>query len=535
MLERLLTLLKQVFRVKGIEQLKLEAGSAQRNALKRALKLKDLVAFGVGAVIGSGIFVTVGLAAAGSRDYVAAGPAVIISFLVVSLACLLCVLCYAEFASVIPSAGSAYTYAYASLGEYVAWILGWNLILEYAVGNIAVAISWSGYFISILKGFGINFPVWLADSYFTASPEAIAAAPVLFGVPIMCNIPAIFIVVILTCIIVRGIKSSASFNDFLVIFKILIVIGVVVLGAAYVHPGNWTPFCPNGWAGIQAGAALVFFAYIGFDAITTLAEETENPGKDLPLGMVITLAISTLLYMAVAAVLTGMVPYTQLGTAEPMATAFALINMPKISAFISIGAVVAMTAVLLVFQVAQPRIFFVMARDGMIPQFFAKVHDKFRTPYITTWGTTVVVAACAGFMDLSVVIELCNIGTLFAFILVCLGVIVLRRQRPDLERPFRTPFVPWVPIGGIIFCFYLVAGMPSMTWVRFFVWMVIGTVIYMMYGYKHSTLLNPARSNLAPDAEGKVVELGGAAVDQEVSETEQKKIQASGGTDSASA
>ena len=241
MLERLLALLKRIFQVKSVEQLKLEADSEQSEALKRALKLKDLVAFGVGAVIGSGIFVTTGLAAAGSRDYVAAGPAVMISFLVVSIACLLCVLCYAEFASVIPTAGSAYTYAYASLGEYVAWILGWNLILEYAVGNIAVAISWSGYFLSILRGFGINFPAWLADSYFTASPEAIASAPHILGIPIICNLPAIAIVVLLTCIIVRGIKCSASFNDFLVVFKILIILGVIALGAVYVHPGN--TFC----------------------------------------------------------------------------------------------------------------------------------------------------------------------------------------------------------------------------------------------------------------------------------------------------
>lgn len=526
MLERLLTLLKRIFQVKSVEQLKLEAGSEQSEALKRALKLKDLVAFGVGAVIGSGIFVTTGLAAAGSRDYVAAGPAVMISFLVVSVACLLCVLCYAEFASVIPTAGSAYTYAYASLGEYVAWILGWNLILEYAVGNIAVAISWSGYFLSILRGFGIHFPAWLADSYFTASPEVIASAPHILGIPIMCNLPAIAIVVLLTCIIVRGIKCSASFNDFLVVFKILIILGVIALGAVYVHPGNWTPFAPNGWAGIQAGAALVFFAYIGFDAITTLAEETKNPGRDLPLGMVITLAISTFLYIAVAAVLTGMIPYTELGTAEPMATAFAAINMPKVAAVIAIGAVIAMTAVLLVFQVAQPRIFFVMARDGLIPKFFAKVHKKFRTPHITTWGTTIVVALCAGFMDLSIVIELCNIGTLFAFILVCLGVIIMRRQRPDLERPFRTPLVPWVPIGGIACCLYLVAGMPSMTWVRFLVWMVIGTIIYLCYGYKHSAMLNPPPSAhncvLNQELVGNEMQIGSTVVnDSEKNATEE--------------
>lgn len=507
-----MSLLERLLKVKDIESLRKDSSAENANALKRTLKLKDLVAFGIGAVIGSGVFVTSGLAAAGSRDYPAAGPAVMLSFIIVAIACMFCVLCYAEFASIIPSAGSAYTYTYATLGEFAAWILGWNLLLEYAVGNVAVAISWAGYFKAICAGFGLNIPDWMTISYFSAPPEVIASAPHILGIPLVCNIPAMAITMVLALLIMKGMRESATVNDILVVLKLLIIFGIIGIGAAYIKPENWVPFAPNGLAGIQAGAAIIFFAYIGFDSITTVAEETENPKRDMPLGMFITLAFSTVLYVATAAVITGMVSYTQLGTSEPMATAFNLVNLPWVAAIISIGAVISMTAVLFVFEVAQPRIFFVMARDGLVPKVFAKVHEKYRTPWLSTLGNAIIVALASGFMDLSIVIELCNIGTLFAFIMVCIGVLILRKTRPDIERPFRTPFCPWVPLLGIAFCLYLVAGMPSMTWVRFAVWVVVGAALYFCYGYTHSTVNHP---ELAADM-ADISLSGGTAADAEL-------------------
>lgn len=495
-------MLSRLWRVKDIETLKREASAESSNALKRTLKIKDLVALGIGAVIGSGIFVTAGLAAAGGGDYIAAGPAVMLSFIVVAVACLFCVLCYAEFASIVPAAGSAYTYAYATLGEYLAWLIAWNLILEYGIGNVAVAISWSGYFGSICANLGFPLPEWAMYSYFAAPPEVIAQAPQFLGIPIVCNLPAIGIILFLTAIIIKGMRESATLNAILVVLKILIILLVIVMGMGHIDIQNWVPFAPNGLAGIQAGAALVFFAYVGVDAITAVAEETENPGRDLPLGMIITLVLCTLLYMAAAAVLTGMVPYTELGTAEPMATAFNMLHMPWVAAIISVGAMVSMAAVLLVFQIAQPRIFFVMARDGLLPQSFAAVHSEFRTPHLTILWTGILVALGAGFMDLGVVIDLCNIGTLFAFILVCVGVLVLRYKMPEVRGKFRTPLVPWIPIAGVLTCLYLIAGMPVMTWVRFGLWMVVGSVIYFAYGYRHSTLNNPLPQGEGAPAEG---------------------------------
>ena len=478
-------------RLKNLEIIKREAAADNPQALRRSLKLRDLLAIGLSAVLGSGIFVTVGLAAAGSRDYPAAGPALVVSFGIVSLACLLCVLCYAEFASFVPSAGSAYTYAYASLGEFWAWVIGWDLVLEYTVANIAVAISWSGYFASICSGLGWDLPPWLLHSYFGADPQTIASAPLFWGVPIVFNLPAVAIVLLLALVIVWGIRQSATLNDCLVIIKVLILLGAITLGTLYIDPQNWVPFAPNGWVGIQAGAAIVFFSYIGFDAITTVAEETENPQRDLPWSMILTLGVGTAFYVATAAVLTGMVPYSQLGTPDPLATAFQLLNRPGVAAIIAVGAVLAITAVLLILQLAQPRIFFVMARDGLLPASWARVHPSYRTPYWTIIGTSLLVALGAGFLDLSIVIEMCNIGTLSAFILVCIGVIVMRHRYPHLERPFRTPWVPWVPLGGILCCLYLIAGMPALTWVRFAVWLVIGATIYFLYGYRHSHYQKP--------------------------------------------
>lgn len=481
-------MLDQVFRTKSLERIAAESARNQEHGLKRSLNARDLIALGIGAIIGAGIFATTGTAAAGGPNHPAAGPAVVLCYVLVAIACLFCALCYAEFASMIPIAGSAYTYAYATLGELVAWIIGWDLILEYAVGNVAVAISWSGYFASLMRGLGIQIPVWLVTPTQMAGPEVHAVAPHFMGVPIVFNLPAILIVAALTWLLVRGIRESAQVNNGIVVVKILVVLFTIGVGAMYVNPDHWTPFAPNGWAGIQAGAALIFFAYIGFDAVSTAAEETQNPGRNLPIGMLGSLAICTILYVAVSAVLTGLIPYSELGTAEPMATAFEKLGMHWASGIIAFGAVIAMTAVLLVFQLGQPRIFFSMARDGLLPRFFGQVHPKFRTPHVTTMLTGLVVALAAGFMDINAVVELCNIGTLFAFVLVCIGVIVLRRTKPDAPRPFRTPFVPLVPILGILSCGYLMAAMPTVTWVRFGLWLLFGIVIYAVYGFRNSRI-----------------------------------------------
>ncbi|MBI3926109.1 MAG: amino acid permease, partial [Armatimonadetes bacterium] len=452
-------MLDKIFRTKSLDRIMAESRSRE-GSLRRTLKAKDLVALGIGAIIGAGIFATTGTAAAGGANHPPAGPAVVLCYVLVAFACAFSALCYAEFASMIPIAGSAYTYAYATLGELVAWIIGWDLILEYAVGNVAVAISWSGYFNSLLRGLGMPLPEWLCTATQSASPEVLAAAPHIGQIPIVFNLPALVIVGLLTWLLVRGIQESARVNNVVVMIKVLIVLFVIGLGTFYIDPANWVPFAPSGWAGVQAGAALIFFAYIGFDAVSTAAEETENPGRDLPIGMLGSLVICTVLYIAVSAVLTGLVPYTALGTAEPMATAFEMLGLTWASGIIAFGAVVAMTAVLLVFQMGQPRIFFSMSRDGLLPRVFARVHPRYRTPHVTTILTGFLVAVSASFMEIGAVIELCNIGTLFAFVLVALGIIVLRRAEPDRPRPFRTPLVPWLPLVSIAFCLYLMLNLP---------------------------------------------------------------------------
>jgi basic amino acid/polyamine antiporter, APA family len=475
------------FRVKDISAF-IGASKNAEHILPRVLKAKDLIFLGVGAIIGAGIFAVTGTAAAGTATRLGAGPAVVLSYVLVAIACGFCALCYAEFASMIPTAGSAYTYAYATMGELVAWIIGWDLILEYAVGNVAVAISWSGYLNALLRGMGIDIPVWLVTARESVTPEVMALAPKLFGFPVIINLPAMLIVAAMTVLLVRGVQESAKANNLMVILKLCIIAFFVAVGIFYVDPQNYQPFAPNGLPGIQVAAALIFFAYIGFDAVSTVAEETEDPGRNLPIGIVGSLVICTVIYIIVAAVLTGMAPYTELGTAEPMATAFERLGMGWAAGIISAGAVVALTAVLLVFQLGQPRIFFSMSRDGLLPPVFAKVHPKYKTPHVTTIATGVVVSVAAGFMDISKVVELTNIGTLFAFILVCIGVIVLRKSRPDAERPFRTPMVPLVPILGILSCLYLMLGLPTVTWIRFFLWLAIGVVIYFAYSMHHSKI-----------------------------------------------
>jgi len=505
--------MKHLFATKSLDQITRDS-EASRHKLARTLGPVQLTALGIGAIMGAGIFSTIGSAAAGGSMHLGAGPAIIASFALTAVACGFAALCYAEFAAMVPISGSAYTYAYATLGELVAWIIGWDLILEYAVGNVAVAISWSGYFRELLAGFGIGIPGWLAIDYHTAAraaeqvaalqaqggdvaglgiavtrgAAAFAAAPHLFGIPIVLNLPAFLIVMAITWVLVIGIRESAWVTSVLTVTNVAILIFFCVVGAFYVEPSNWVPFAPNGFKGISSAAAIIFFAYIGFDAVSTAAEETKNPQRDMPIGMIASLVISTIIYIGVAIVLTGMLPWRQLGTAEPLATAFSANGITWASGIIAFGAVCATSGVLLVFQLGQPRIFFSMARDGLLPQWAAKVHPRYRTPHVTTILTGVVVAAFATFMNINEVVELTNIGTLFAFVLVSFGILILRRTDPDRARPFRTPFVPWVPLIAIGMCVYLMLHLPLVTWIRFFVWLAAGIVVYLAYGARHSAL-----------------------------------------------
>lgn len=508
-----------LFARKLIAELKDEAIPLD-TGLKRVLGPWQLTALGVGAIIGAGVFSGAGTAIAGGADHVGAGPGLMLSYVLVAIACLFAALCYAEFAAMIPQAGSAYTYAYATLGELIAWIIGWDLIIEYAVGNIAVAVSWSGYFQELLRGFGLAFPEWMATDYLTAShgaaqvreavatgvdpttlpahiqqaAQAIENAPNLFGLPIVFNFPAVMIVALITWLLVVGVRESAWANSIMVIVKVAILIFFLVLGVKYVRPENWRPFAPNGFNGIWMGASLIFFAYIGFDAVSTAAEESKNPKRDMPFAILMSLLVTSILYIAVTAVLTGMLPWQQLGTAEPLATAFAERGLNVAAGIIAFGAVVATTSVLLVFQLGQPRIFYAMARDGLLPGWAASVHKKYRTPHITTIVTGVFVALFAAVAPIEEVIELTNIGTLFAFVIVAIGILVLRYLEPERTRPFRTPFVPVVPILAVLSCLWLMLGLPLVTWVRFGIWLLIGLVIYLVYGRRRSVLQQDLRS-----------------------------------------
>jgi APA family basic amino acid/polyamine antiporter len=485
----------KLFRIKNIEA---AAAEAQENlqGFKRVLGPIDLVMLGIGGIVGAGIFALVGTAAAGDVTRPGAGPALIVSFLLTGIACAFCGLCYAEFASLAPISGSAYTYAYTTLGEAVAWIIGWDLVLEYAVGNIAVAVSWSGYFCEFMRGFGLHIPAYLATDLRTAlhTPAILDAAPRLFGVPLIFNLPAFFIVTAISTVLVIGIKESAWFNNLMVGIKLLVLAFFLAIGAYYVQPENWRPFAPNGWLGIQTGAAVVFFAFIGFDAVSTAAEECRRPQRDLPIGILGSLAVCTLIYMAVACVLTGMVSWNELHTAEPLSVAMRVVNQNWAAGIVAFGSIVAHTAVLLVFQLGQPRILFSMARDGLLPPTFQRIHPRFKTPHTATILTGLFVAAGSAFTNLEEMADLCNIGTLSAFLIVCLGVIVLRVREPNRRRPFRTPWVPLVPMLGIFSCLWLMFGLPLSAWIRFGVWLVVGFSIYAYYGYRHSRL-NRVKSN----------------------------------------
>jgi APA family basic amino acid/polyamine antiporter len=455
----------------------------------------------IGAVIGAGIFSSIGTAAAGEilpNGVVVrygAGPALVVSFILLGAVCGLAALCYAELASMIPQAGSAYSYSYATLGELVAWIIGWDLILEYAVGNIAVAVAWSGYFTSFLTAFGIALPDWSTHGYRAAllsSDPAVhgllQTAPRIAGIPILVNIPAFLIVMAITWLLMRGVRESARANNIMVVIKLLVLGLFVVVGAMNIDTSNYVPFAPNGWRGIHQGAAIVFFAYIGFDAISTAAEETKDPQRNMPRGILGGLAICTVIYVIVGIVATGIVPYEQLKGADPLSKALTLAGLGTASWIVALGAVVSLTAVLLVFQYGQPRIFFAMSRDGLLPAWASKVHHKSRVPYITTLVTGIVVAVGALFADENEIYDLTNIGTLSAFAIVCIGVLVLRIREPDRPRPFRVPFVWPVTLLGAGACIYIMFGLPARAWERFGIWMLIGIALYFVYGYRHSTL-----------------------------------------------
>jgi APA family basic amino acid/polyamine antiporter len=493
-----------LFLVKSVDSTVRDAEGGERS-LKRVLGAGDLIMLAIGAVIGAGIFSSIGTAAAGevlpNGEVVryGAGPALILSFILLGGVCALAGLCYAELASMIPQAGSAYAYSYATLGEFVAWIIGWDLILEYAIGNIAVAIAWSGYFSSMLSGFGIHLPDWLTHGYRTAllsSDPAVHAllqtAPRIAGVPILLNIPAALIVLGITALLYIGVRESARANNVMVVIKLLVLALFVGLGAWHINPENFTPFAPNGWQGIHQGAAIIFFAYIGFDAISTAAEETKNPQRNMPIGILGGLAICTVIYVIVGIVATGLVPYQQLKAADPLAQALELAGLPIAGWFVAFGAVVSLTAVLLVFQYGQPRIFFAMARDGMLPAWAARVHPKYRTPHITTVVTGVAVALGSLFADENEIYDLTNIGTLSAFAIVCIGVLVLRHKDPGRPRPFRVPAIWVVSLAGAAACLYTMKGLPTQAWERFGIWLVIGAVIYFAYGYRHSRLRTQA-------------------------------------------
>jgi APA family basic amino acid/polyamine antiporter len=475
--------LHDLFRRKPVGQAvnEVEGGTT----LRRTLGAFQLTVLGVGAIVGAGIFSSIGEQAA------VAGPAVTLSYVLTAVACGFAALCYAEIAAMVPVAGSAYTYAYVALGEIIAWIIGWDLIIEYAIGNIYVAQSWATYFGNFTREtLGVDFPAWMATDFQTAArtPEIAAVAPHLGKFVIGFNLPAALIVAALTVVLVIGIRESTRFNTVMVSLKLVLVATFVGVGAFFVKPANWHPYMPHGFDGVWHGASLAFFSYIGFDAVSTAAEETRDPQRDLPRGMIGSLIICTVIYLAVAVVMTGIVPSAQLGTEDPLARALKLAGLQRLSTVMSFGAVIAVTAVLLVFQLGQPRILLAMARDGLLPPAFGRVHPRFRTPAFGTILTGVFVAITPSLITGAQALELTNVGTLFAFVLVSLGVIVLRVRSPELHRSFRCPGYPVTPALSIAACLFLMKGLPPMTWLRFAVWLLVGGVVYALYGRKHSRL-----------------------------------------------
>jgi basic amino acid/polyamine antiporter, APA family len=486
----------------------LQAEVAADHSLKRALGPINLVTLGIGAIIGAGIFVLTGQAAA---NY--AGPAIVYSFILAGLACAFAGLCYAEFSAMIPIAGSAYTYGYATLGELFAWIIGWDLILEYLFAASTVAVGWSGYVVSFLKDLGINIPAQYTAAPYTHVAPADAGLNVwrLFtegwsSTGAVLNVPAMFIVAVITILLIVGISESASFNNVVVVIKLTVVLLFIAFGLAYINRENWEPFVPApqgdgkfGWDGIVRGAGVIFFAYIGFDAVSTAAQEAKNPQRDMPIGIIGSLAICTILYIAVALVLTGIVNYTQLNVPDPIAVGINAAGpaLAWLRPVVKIGAIAGLSSVILVMLLGQPRIFYSMSKDGLLPTVFSAVHPKFRTPWLASAVTGAAAMVFAGLLPIGLLGELVSIGTLFAFAIVCAGVLVLRYTDPEIPRPFRTPLVPFVPIAGILACFYLMLGLPVDTWARLIIWMALGLAIYFLYGRSHSKVQQAAARGAA--------------------------------------
>jgi len=524
----------RLWRHKRIEDLQEEARAD--SGLKRALGSIDLTAIGIGAIVGAGIFVLTGQAAA---KY--AGPAIVLSFVLAAVACGFAALCYAEFASMIPLAGSAYTYSYATLGEFFAWFIGWDLLVEYSIGAAAVAVGWSGYVVSFLNQMGINIPpefiaapgtrlvflsnelirtmaISVPEGWYELSnyagglqragipPETLQQATALF------NLPALAVVILLSAILVKGIRESAIFNSIIVVVKVAVILVVIGVGIAFVNLSNWTPLVPAnsgkfgefGWSGVARGAAVVFFAYLGFDAVSTAAQESRNPQRDMPIGILASLGICTVLYILVAVVITGVVHYSRLNVADPIAVAIDATGMGWLAALVKLGAIAGLTSVILVLLLGQPRILFTMAHDGLLPLFFARIHPRFGTPVNTTIVGGLVVAAVATLVPVGVLGELVSIGTLTAFAFVCAAVLVLRYKRPDLPRPFKTPWVPMVPVMGIVSCLYLALSLPHESWLRLLVWLMVGLIIYFAYGIRHSHLGDQPPHTHAERQEGPV-------------------------------
>ena len=464
-----------LLRTKPLDRL-LADTQEEGHRLRKTLTAWDLTAIGIGCIIGVGIFVLPGVQAARN-----AGPAIILSFAIAAAACACTALCYAELAAMIPVAGSAYTYGYATLGEVFAWIIGWDLLLEYMVAAVMVSTGWSAYFVNLLRSVGLDFP------------QAISASP-WDPAPGLFNLPAVAVVLVITWLLVRGIKESSSVNMGIVLLKLAIILFFILVTVGHVEPAKWHPFMPFGFKGVMTAAAIVFLAYVGFDAVSTTAEEARNPQRDLPIGIIASLVVATILYMAVAAIMTGIVPYQQLGVADPIALVLNTLHMPWASALISVGAMAGITSVLLVLMMGQPRILFAMSRDGLLPPALSTVHPRFKTPHRTTWLTGGIVAVAAAFTPITVSSELCSIGTLFAFIIVCTGVIVLRRTRRDLARPFKAPLTPFLPGAGILLCGYLMVSLPGSAWIRFAVWLALGIFIFLLYGRSHSLLNGSSKS-----------------------------------------
>ena len=515
LLLRFKNLITQIFTAKSPDELIAEG---QKSELSKSLTVWDLIILGIGAVIGTGIFAIVGSAAAGGTENVGAGPALIISMILAAVASVFAALCYSEFASMIPVAGSAYTYTFATMGEFMAWMVGWILMLEYAIGNITVASSWTGYLMQFLKGFSnvlpawlVDPPIWLVNDYLSAinicqkqhiDPHTVI--PYFLGIPISINIPAILIVLLLTVVLTKGVKESTKVAGIMVGLNLLIISLFIVVGAFYVKPENWTPFAPNGFEGIFMGAFLIFFAYIGFDAISTTAEETKNPQRDLPIGILGTLLICTILYIVVALVLTGMMPYNLIDSQAPIAHAMRVIGQDRIAGFISLGALAGLTSVLLIYQLGTTRILYAMSRDGFIPKSLRAINKKYRTPQTLTWIAGIIVIIGSLFMDINISGAMCVFGTLASFIVVCAAVLILRKTDPDRHRPFKVPFSPLFPMLGILTCggltIYSLIKLKTSA-VYFLLWLIIGLAIYVVYGYKKQRELENKKAELAKKAE----------------------------------